>query len=509
MVDIKECRNGHRCPYLDGLDVFSLLKDWEYLKARVSDLEMKLNQSEKEKWDLKQEKEFLQYQLKQAQAKIFKPRVKPKFKEGQPKRGAPVGHRGGGRKRPKEITRYVDVYPKRCNKCRGEINPGKKYDEHIVEEITVIREVTCYRFYYGYCPRCGETIRLKSEDKESIMPYDRIGPGARAVGGYLRYLGLSYGKVEKIFKDVFGLEITPTTFRAFNTEQAQHGLKVYEEIKEKIRHSPCVNGDETGWRVDGENWWLWVFTNKDATFYQIDKGRGREVVHDVLGEKYQGILVSDFYSAYNELDALAKQRCVGHLLNEIKKIQEKNKFGLETNEGIFCQRLKEVLKQTIEVWKDYHKGVKTKEDLKREKGSAISEVIELLLLPSEHEDIRRIRKRIIKHQQELFVFLDHPFIEPTNNRAERQLRPNVLMRKVTFGHRTESGAKNHAIIMSIVQTGISQGYEPLEIFKALTINAVGNYLWKGNSLSDKQLPTENISHGVKSQTSQAELPRPP
>jgi hypothetical protein len=249
---------------------------------------MKLNQSEKEKWDLKQEKESLQYQLKQTQTKIFKPRVKPKSKEGQPKRGAPVGHRGGGRKRPKEITRYVDVYPKRCNKCSGEINLGKKYDEHIVKEITVIREVTCYRFYYGYCPRCGETIRLKSEDKESIMPYDRIGPGARAVGGYLRYLGLSYGKVEKIFKNVFGLEITPTTFRAFNTEQAQHGLKVYEEIKEKIRHSPCVNGDETGWRVDGENWWLWVFTNKDATFYQMDKGRGREVVHDVLGEKYQG-----------------------------------------------------------------------------------------------------------------------------------------------------------------------------------------------------------------------------
>ena|GEM_PF-3891268 len=167
------------------------------------------------------------------------------------------------------------------------------------------------------------------------------------------------------------------------------------------------------------------------------------------------------------------------------------------------------MKQTIEVWKDYYKGVKTKEDLKHEKGSAISEVIELLLLPSEHEDIRRIRKQIIKHQQELFVFLDHPFIEPANNRAEPQLRLNVVMRKVTFGHRTESGAKNHAIIMSIVQTGISQGYEPLEIFKALTINAVGNYLWKGNSLSDKQLPTENISHGVKSQTSQAELTGPP
>jgi|GEM_PF-6791463 hypothetical protein len=138
-------------------------------------------------------KESLQNQLKQAQAKIFKLRVKLKSKEGQLKRGAPVGHRGGP-KRPKEITRYVDVYPKRCNKCRGEINLGKKYDEHIVEEITVIRDVTCYRFYNGYCPRCGETIRLKSENKESIMPYDRIGPGPGQLVVIYVILGCFMGK---------------------------------------------------------------------------------------------------------------------------------------------------------------------------------------------------------------------------------------------------------------------------------------------------------------------------
>lgn len=98
---------------------------------------------------------------------------------------------------------------------------------------------------------------------------------------------------------------------AFNTEQAQNGLGLYEEIKEKIRHSPYVNGDETGWRVEGENWWLWVFTNKATTLYQIDKTRSSKVVRNVLGKKYQGILSSDFYSAYNELKALAKQMLSG------------------------------------------------------------------------------------------------------------------------------------------------------------------------------------------------------
>ncbi|PJB49230.1 MAG: hypothetical protein CO103_06245 [Chloroflexi bacterium CG_4_9_14_3_um_filter_45_9] len=141
-------------------------------------------------------------------------------------------------------------------------------------------------------------------------------------------------KVAKIFKDVFDLNLTHPSFLAFNTEQAQNGAAIYEGIKGSIRHSPYVNGDEMGWRVNGENHWLWVFTNKDAALYQIDKSRGSKVVGNTLGEKYQGVLVSDFYSAYNELNALAKQRCLGHLLVEIKKIQEKNKFALDSIDGV-------------------------------------------------------------------------------------------------------------------------------------------------------------------------------
>jgi hypothetical protein len=101
---------------------------------------------------------------------------------------------------------------------------------------------------------------------------------------------------------------------AFNTEQAQNGAPVYEGIKQSIRHSPYVNADETGWRVNGENHWLWVFTNNDAALYQIDKSRGSKVKSDILGEKYQGVLISDFYSAYNQLQARSCKRCLGHLL---------------------------------------------------------------------------------------------------------------------------------------------------------------------------------------------------
>lgn len=92
-----------------------------------------------------------------------------------------------------------------------------------------------------------------------------------------------------------------------------------------------------------------------------------------------------------------------------------------------------VLKHTIEVWHEYHEGTRVYEELAQEKERAISRIMELLLLPTKDKDTRRLRKRIIKHNQELFIFLDNPLVEPTNNRAERQLRPCVIMRKLTLG----------------------------------------------------------------------------
>ena len=174
-------------------------------------------------------------------------------------------------------------------------------------------------------------------------PNDRIGAQARAMGGYLRYLGLTYGKAARLFRDVFGLDLTRPSFMAFNTEQSQNGSPLYEGIKQSIRHAPYINADETGWRVNGGNHWLWIFTNKDAALYHIDESRGGKVPTTILGEKYEGVLGCDFYPAYNELVARLKQRCLGHLLSEIKRVQEKNQFAPESVDGKFCHQLKTIL----------------------------------------------------------------------------------------------------------------------------------------------------------------------
>lgn len=127
---------------------------------------------------------------------------------------------------------------------------------------------------------------------------------------------------------------------AFNTEQAHNGLsiyEIYEGIKQQVRHSPCINADETGWRVKDQNHWLWVFTNSDAALYLIDKSRGSRVVGTVLGKKYAGAVTTDFYPAYNKLEAQAKQCCLEHLLHEIKEIEGNDKLAPDSTDGRFCE----------------------------------------------------------------------------------------------------------------------------------------------------------------------------
>ena len=257
----------------------------------------------------------------------------------------------------------------------------------------------------------------------------------------------------------------------FDTKIAQNAEPIYERIEDEVRSSSSINVDETGFRVDGENFWLWNFVNRQVALFRIEEKRASKVVKDTLGEEYEGILSSDFYSAYNDnIKAKGKQRCLTHLLGETKKIEEKNEFDEDSQEKVLCQKLKETLKGAIKVWNKFHQGEKSIEDLKVVKEITAESLIEVISSSSENEDIQRLKKRLIKHESELLTFLDHPEIEPTNNRAERALRASVIMRKITFGNRSIIGARNHQVIMSILQTAVLHGIDPLPIFLSLAAN---------------------------------------
>ena len=217
-----ECCYGTRCPYVNVGDVSRLLVEWDYLSQRLDEMEkiMAVAEAEIEKLrqeneKLKEEQEALRYELNQMLGKIFKPQVKPHHDANQPKRGAPLGHRGNSRRRSEEISEFIDIYPNKCDQCGGQVNGyPNTFDEHVIEDIEIKKRVTCYRYHSGYCQQCQKVVYPK---KEGIPANDRIGTEARAVGSYLRHLGLTYRKTASIFKGIFGLNLTHPSFIAFNT----------------------------------------------------------------------------------------------------------------------------------------------------------------------------------------------------------------------------------------------------------------------------------------------------
>lgn len=475
------CDGGKSCPLLDGDSVLRIVADRDYWQETAVKQEKAMVLAEKEILKLREENSLLaeknkslKRQLKNLCQKPFKRSVRKegddKNKESKPfkKQGAPAGHKGRGRKRPEtKNIHYVDILPQKCDKCGCEnitVYPSS-FQEHYVQDIVMQVITTCYRTHYGYCPECKKTV-YPTKSVEGRLANSRIGPNAIALSGYFRYLGVPYRKTAKIFKDVFGLDITHPSLLEFNAKMAENGQPIFDTLLSNLKNSTYVHADETGWRVDGENQWLWNFVNQDTAVFRINNSRGSKVVEETLGKQYEGTLISDFYSGYNPVCAKAKQKCLAHLLRDIKKIQEENR--LVKRDADFCRKLKKILKVAMEAWRKAVKNEISKKQLQDTKKQTAAMLTQLCLYKIENEKLQNILKRMVKHHDQLLTFMDNTNVEPTNNRAERTLRPSVIMRKITFGNRTESGAANHSKIMSIIQSGILNGKEPIDVFRSLT-----------------------------------------
>lgn len=392
-----------------------------------------------------------------------------KSPEGPKKRGAPKGHPGATRPKPEHIDEYKDVYAGRCGRCGSENikHSDENFDEHIVEdiEIVVVTRTTCNRHHKYYCYDCKYTG--SSGPAEDEMPGSFIGPVAKSVAAHLRYqIGMTYGQVEKVMADLFGLKLSRPALVGFDKAIYKKGKPFYEMLKERIYLSPYCCVDETGWLIlDIGSGWLWTFTNDVICLYLIDKSRGSEVVKLVLGEDYLGILSSDCFSSYNPLSAAEKQKCVVHILRKNKEIQE---FPLiDTSVEVFTSQVKDLFQRALKLKEDWKSGKVTEEKLSEKATDFKDELIEITNQGLENEDAENLRKRLIKHKDELFIFLTHPYVPADNNQAERSLRPCVIHRKLMYFNTTEQGARHYELIMSLTQTAKKNGQNTVELMKKL------------------------------------------
>ncbi|MBU2437487.1 MAG: IS66 family transposase [Candidatus Omnitrophica bacterium] len=424
---------------------------------------------------LEEELAFIKFELEQLRGKRFKPKKKqdpPKAvavlpQANRKKKGGLFGHSGWFRKKPKKIDRIEEVTLDKCPECGGRhLMECDDTEEHVQEDIILpVVEAVLFKRHHYYCYSCKQVVAGKGNEE---LPKSYIGPKAKALAVYLKYVvKVSERDIKEIFEKVFGLKIVPSSIAGFRDQLKKQAYPIYEELVESLRKSRFIHVDETGWKVDGQNRWLWKFSTKKTSVTHIDKSRGQKVVEKILGTEYEGVLISDFLSAYNKITTKAKQRCLIHLLRDLKNVIE---YWPDDHHILrYCERLKKILKAAIQLYKEYSiKEWDSQYYLRRER---IVDQLRDFNFPDPNKRIlKRFAKRLNRHKEELFTFLYEPNIDYHNNHAEQQIRPDVIFRKITFGNRSEKGVENHNVLVSVLQTAKLNGLAPLDTLRKILLS---------------------------------------
>lgn len=399
--------------------------------------------------------------------------------------GRKAGHPAAHRMIPEKIDVHVEVPVPRdcygkpsCPKCHTQLSEVKSHDRVVEDFVPARRLVSCYHTTSGYCPSCRERIESRDSQQPPAppgvdLPQSQLGINSLATVVLLRMqYRLPYRQIAQLFLDLPGLSISAGGVAQQIQRIARWQEGKYDRLKTLVRASPCVHMDETGWRIDGENYWLWTMLSEKATLYHMDKSRGGKVAGALLGENFTGTLISDFYAAYGRIEC-AKQKCLVHLLRELKETAGKHPAFAS---GRFYQRCRRLVKEMLLLKRK--KGAIPPGSYEARGRKLERRVVELARGPDEagwkETHARRIAKRFKKHPEELTRFLWHEEVEGSNNAAERALRPAVVARKISGGSRSEQGAKATAILMSVLRTAVQQEEPLLETIKTLlTANWAG------------------------------------
>ena len=385
---------------------------------------------------------------KARQAAPFRRNPRGKVNKKPKRPGRQPGHPGANRKVPDRIDEQVQVPLCGCPGCGGAVDKVRAVEQYITE-IPEVRPVTTkVTTYVGQCAKCGEvrsTHPLQTSTAEGAAKV-QLGPRALAWGAELnKRLGLSMRKTCSLFERLLGLTLTPGGLSQALDRVAQRCRGEYYRILDQVRHSPAVYADETSWWVGEAGWWLWTFTTPEATLYRVEQSRGNGIVRKTLGRDFQGVLVTDCGAMYDEIEC-RKHKCIAHHLQAIKRAREmqSSRFHLYLDEWV------EFFRRVIALWKERPQLPPPEFELRRT--NLETQCDELLSRELRWPGDIKVQKRLKRKRAHLLTCLHDPYAEPTNNRAERSLRPAVIARKLSCGNRTILGKQTWEIIHTLAVT---------------------------------------------------------
>ena len=357
------------------------------------------------------------------------------------KGGAKPGHAGNGRSRPQpeEITRTERIHaPVACPACgAGLLSKGWK-TRTVIEVVPVQKEVIRYELEQCDCPRCHSVFTASA-------------PGVFAKGLFGNRLLAWVAQEHYVQGATMGRLARQLGLNRGSLLGAMHGLAerlepVIPRLVEEYRRALVRHADETGWRNDGKNGYAWLFCTLRLSLFRFRQSRSAKVAMEVFGsEKLPGTLVVDRYAGYNKV-ICALQYCYAHLLREVQDLEKEFAQAAEVKE--FVGTLAPLLAQAMQL---RGRGLKLKE-FRQQARRIKAAIIQSVQTSAQHPGIQKVQNIFRENQGRLYHWTRHPDIPAENNRAERELRPLVIARKISFGSQSQRGLKTREILMSVLHT---------------------------------------------------------
>ena len=395
---------------------------------------------------------------------------KPPAKSRQKRPGAKKGHPGSRRRPPERIDRLETHQLPSCPDCGGRLKRTGDRRTRYIEDIPQVEpEVTEHTIHSDWCPKCKKRVEPKVPD---ALPNATLGNRVLVLSAWLHYsLGNTLSQIVEVFNFHLQLKITPG-----GLVQMWYRLQAilfvwYEEIQKQALKSAVLHADETGWRVDGKTHWLWCFTTPDLTYYMIDRSRGSPALLKFFIEEFAGTLVTDFWGAYNAVQCALRQTCLVHLLRDLEHVDKYKRPG--EHWPPFAKKLRRLVGDAIRLWR--RQDELTAQQYQSRRDRLHKRLADLIDAPWEDAQAKRLIKRLRRHRDDLFTFLDQPGVPFDNNHAERIIRPAVIIRKNSYGNRSQRGADCQAVLMSVFRTLKQRGHDPITTI----YNALAKYMKTG------------------------------
>jgi transposase len=378
-------------------------------------------------------------------------RTYPKPEPSGKKPGGQPGHAGRGRKfQPTEqVSRVVVSKPVLCRAC-GALLLGEDAhpQRHQVSELPRIEpEIVEYQRHTLTCETCGAQNQAEWPTE---MPAGSFGERLQATIGYLSgRFGISQRDIQEMLATMFQVEISLGSIPAQERGVSQALAQPAAEAEQYVQQQSVVNLDETSWQQWTKNFWLWVCTTPLVTVFRVFQTRGAEGKAQLLGADYLGIVGSDRYSAYNDLDPDHRQVCWSHLNRDFQALVERGGESLTVGRLLLAQ-----VTHIFSLWHQVRHGRLSRVDFQTAMQPVRQEVSALLHIGTfvKHCATRRTCQNILKVEPSLWTFVDREGVEPTNNAAERALRRGVIWRRRSFGTQSERGSRFVERILTVVTT---------------------------------------------------------